>query len=230
MHPCRFVSIVLIAAPLLAADVAARAQSEPLTIDSDGSVKVGTGTSNIWLNGKVGVGSGKGKPAHSLDVSGTVSADTFIGMGAVPVGAILMWSGSASEVPKGWVLCDGGEYDPETKRKAPDLRGRFIVGYDARNKDYDQSGKSGGEAAVTLTVAQMPEHRHTGTTDNSSFPKENPMGRSTAGLDTAYASRVKSTDQVSHQHRFTTDPAGGGQPHENRPPFYVLAYIMYTAR
>lgn len=226
----RFVPVVLVAAPLLAANIAAHAQGEPLAIDGDGSVKIGTASSNVWLNGKVGVGSGKSKPAHSLDVNGTVSADAFVGMGAVPVGAILMWSGSASEVPKGWVLCDGREYDPQAKSKAPDLRGRFIVAYDDRDTDYSQPGKTGGQKAVTLTIEQMPQHGHSGTTDNSSFPKENPMGRSTRGLDTAYASGVKSTDQVNHQHRFTTDSVGGGQPHENRPPFYVLAYIMYTGK
>jgi microcystin-dependent protein len=36
------------------------------------------------------------------------------------------------------------------------------------------------------------------------------------------------TDGVSqnHTHAFTTNSVGGGQPHENRPPFYALYYII----
>ena len=29
-----------------------------------------------------------------------------------------------------------------------------------------------------------------------------------------------------HNHSFQTNLTGGDQPHENRPPYYVLAYII----
>jgi microcystin-dependent protein len=31
---------------------------------------------------------------------------------------------------------------------------------------------------------------------------------------------------MSHTHTFTSDATGGGLAHENRPPYYALAYIM----
>ena len=84
---------------------------------------------------------------------------TFEGFGTVPLGGIIMWSGN--KVPNGWKLCDG-------KDGRPDLRGRFIVGYDERTKDYDDhSGPEyhtirgeGGEKAVLLNDDNLPTHTH----------------------------------------------------------------------
>ncbi len=52
----------------------------------------------------------------------------------VPKGAIIMWSGT--NVPSGWALCDG-------LSGMPDLRGRFVVGYDSRDVDYNSTNKVG---------------------------------------------------------------------------------------
>jgi hypothetical protein len=38
----------------------------------------------------------------------------------------------------------------------------------------------------------------------------------------------KGTINKKHNHRFETDTVGGGKDHENRPPYYVLAYIMFV--
>ena len=37
---------------------------------------------------------------------------------------IVAWSGSITTIPSGWGLCDG-------TRGTPDLRGRFVLGYNA---------------------------------------------------------------------------------------------------
>ena len=39
----------------------------------------------------------------------------------VPIGGIIMWSGSITDIPNKWALCDG-------QNSTPDLRERFIVG------------------------------------------------------------------------------------------------------
>lgn len=41
--------------------------------------------------------------------------------GGLPSGVIMMWSGAASAIPTGWVLCDG-------TNSTPDLRNRFVIG------------------------------------------------------------------------------------------------------
>lgn len=42
----------------------------------------------------------------------------------------------------------------------PNLLGRFVVGYDPSNQDYNTIGNMGGEALVTLTLDQIPPHSH----------------------------------------------------------------------
>lgn len=64
-------------------------------------------------------------------------------------GIIVMWSGSQSNIPSGWVLCDGNN-------GTPDLRNRFIVGAGS----VYSINSTGGEATHTLSVAEMPSHNH----------------------------------------------------------------------
>ena len=134
----------------------------------------------------------------------TVKADTvgedektfLFGYGSVPIGTVLPWSGEwdaeieAIMNQKGWVLCDerGIEYtDLKGRSKTvPDLRGRFIVGFDSKkiDTDYDAVGKSGpdndqkdygevngvprsefyeleeGGKRVKLLEPAMPRHNH----------------------------------------------------------------------
>ena len=54
-----------------------------------------------------------------------------------PIGTIVMWSGSISNIPNGWAICDGTS-------NTPDLRGKFVIGYDIRDPSFnnDMSGAS----------------------------------------------------------------------------------------
>ncbi len=123
----------------------------------------------------------------------------------VPKGAIMMWSGSINNIPIGYALCDGGN-------GTPDLRGRFIVGYDPSDEDYNAIGKTGGEKAHTMTVAEMPSHSHSYLLSTEIQDDVNHDG-----YDTIV--HIENT-QVS------TGNTGGNQAHENRPPYYVLAFII----
>jgi microcystin-dependent protein len=137
--------------------------------------------------------------------------------GLTPIRGIIMWSGGLDQVPSGWALCDGRTVGGIT---TPDLRGRFIVGAGgtvsnpAPAGNYDV-GATGGTASVTLTTAQMPAHSHTlqGYVDYEDSGGAN---------DFPYL-RVQGTSSVS------TNSVGDNQAHENRPPYYALAYIMRVA-
>jgi microcystin-dependent protein len=142
-------------------------------------------------------------------------------------GFIKMWSGRIDRIPQDYLLCNGSTLtvasypqlayslgkETEESFTIPDLRKRFVVGYDNSNADYSIIGTIGGAETVTLTEQQMPVHAHNirfveekwGDNANSR-PFPNPEGTSgyTAG----------------------TTSAGGGQAHENRPPYYVLAYVI----
>ena len=155
--------------------------------------------------------------ASSLSVSGNATvggnisvAGAISGHGSAPVGCIILWSGSVSNIPDGWALCDGRQANGLA---TPDLRDRFVVG---AGGGYSVGAK-GGEASHVLTLEEMPSHNHSytftgadlkGSWDNDNYfynqSKEYPKN-----TNTAY-----------------TDYAGEGRAHENRPPFYALCYIM----
>jgi hypothetical protein len=79
---------------------------------------------------------------------------------------------------------------------------------------YDTLGYSigdrGGNNEVTLEVAQIPPHTHKNTTGG--LIKSNGVPNYDSGYNNAG----------------TTTSTGGYLPHENRPPYYALAFLIYT--
>ena len=53
-----------------------------------------------------------------------------------------------------------GKGDEKTTFNLPDIRGRNIVGYDERDADFNEVGKTGGAKTHTSTVDEMPPHDH----------------------------------------------------------------------
>lgn len=174
-----------------------------------GDVVVGSESKKIWLNG-------------------AVRADSFAGMGAVPVGAILMWSGAADKLPPGWALCDGQKAgDVQT----PDLRSRFIAGYDANNPEYKVIGNKGGEDKHTLATNEVPGHVHKLGEEIAFAPQHD---HKWAGSSTTWAQQMSSLyagrKDKKQENTGPVIPTQAAAPHENRPPYYVLAFIMYTGK
>lgn len=67
---------------------------------------------------------GDAAAGNVLCADGTwVSASGAPPSGVVPVGGIIMWSGTIASIPATWALCDGTSNTP-----GPDLRDKFIVG------------------------------------------------------------------------------------------------------
>ena len=175
--------------------------------------------------------------ANAFEASLTTASDEqrlkigkLLNVGVIHVGFIQDYYGDVTQLPVGWSLCDG-------TNGTPDLRGMFIIGYDPRDDEYNEIGKTGGAKEVTLKLHQMPSHRHSGTTsidgehthEYSVFHDHGTQyfgGGSSAQLYD-FSSTTTSING-GHSHSFDTSIVGGGQAHENRPPFYVLAKIMYT--
>ena len=163
-----------------------------------------------------------------------------------PSGVIVMWSGSNASIPSGWLLCNGSN-------GTPDLRDRFVVGSGSSYATGNTGGAA--SVTLTTSQIPSHTHSFSGTTstksltgsfrmmdDNTSdylcrirdasgvFSTTNSTARhinSQGGV--AYTNRKNIMNfNASHNHTFsgTTGSAGSGSSHENRPPYYALAYIM----
>tara|TARA_B100002019_G_C21147684_1_gene536543 strand:- start:45 stop:659 length:615 start_codon:yes stop_codon:yes gene_type:complete len=139
----------------------------------------------------------------------------------MPIGGIILWYGSITSIPENWALCDGSIVND---LQTPDLRSQFVVGAGSdagENVTFNVSsgalsgqyapGDTGGSVAHQLTIAEMPSHTHTEQYNTPS------SGQDQAGSGSG------DNDNTSSQN---TGSTGGNQYHENRPPYYALAYIM----
>ena len=160
-------------------------------------------------NSVITQGEGSGLTAEFVEPQGEGSgldADTLRGEtkdDIVPQGVIVMWSGAITEIPDDWTLCDGTD-------GAPDLTDRFVVGAGG-GYDVDETG---GSDEVQLTESELPEHSHTRAGSQLSGSGSN-----------AFQTGIESTDPNLRSTEWLGD-TGGDEPHENRPPYYALAYIM----
>lgn len=105
-------------------------------------------------------------------------------MAVLPRGSILMWSGSITTIPSGFVLCNGAG-------GTPDLRDRFIVG---AGTTYDPADTGG---------STMHQHAFTGDGHTHSIPLDGIMA---AGDD--YSTTTGSTEVTG-----TTDNTDGRPPY-----------------
>lgn len=167
-----------------------------------------------------------------------------------PLGLVQMWGGMLNAIPAGWALCDGSSLAikdyPElyaaigmthggvsgNSFKLPDLRSRFIVGYNSTDSDYSAQGKTGGAKTVTLTASQMPAHTHS-VNDYYYIEQASTVATAISGRETTSSkySGSQATDSDNNTLPYKThdtSSAGSGTAHENRPPFYTLAFIMKT--
>jgi microcystin-dependent protein len=125
----------------------------------------------------------------------------------LPKGVIIAWNSAVA--PVGWALCDG-------KNGTPNLQGLFILG----SNTYRSIGIIGGVETVTLTADQIPPHSHTLLLNNACF--NNGGCDSRASVDGTNTANTGFNTLPNYQPQTT----GGGQSHENMPPFYTLTYII----
>lgn len=216
-----------------------------------GSVTVDAPQNGLYVEGETRVNNSlvvtNTVTANDLMVTNTVTANDFVGYGITPVGGIIMWSGStvAAAIPDGWLLCNGQGIvgGSMSGQNTPNLSGRFIVSVgDNGLNNYTAPNQIGGADAVALTSEQMPAHVHTGTTNNdgahshagngsSNYKDGETTGTNRSLFNTGGGTSTISSTGSAHQHAFTTESTGGNVlgttiAHENRPAYYVLAYIM----
>ena len=145
----------------------------------------------------------------AIDGSSLTGLDTFL------KGMIILWYGNTSNIPNGFVLCDGNN-------NTPDLRSRFIIGADA---DATINGvvlpTTSVTGAATTTGgskdAVVVEHKHTTTVDNRIlFP-------AAGGVTFSYGGAGSYPGTV-----FNMNNEGVAGTDKNLPPYHALCYIMKT--
>ncbi len=138
------------------------------------------------------------------------------GLKGTPRRTIQMWSGLQSDIPRKWQLCDG-------TNGTPDMLSRFIKG----SPDGVDGGDTGGEDTHVLTEDELPPHGHGLTTSAHrhtipvmpEFPEivRTDIIRGNAETNFTWAQTISG---------ISTGFSGADNAHENKPPFYELAYIM----
>lgn len=174
----------------------------------------------------------------SITSGSSITAPTFVGNGTIPIGGIIMWSGETA--PSGWQLCNNSLITQgplaDGSRRTPDLRERFVVGAGGNNPTVTGGaytvGDIGGANSVRLTITEIPSHDHTPAsyftgTASINVATEDPTNK------VNFVGNLSDINTVNPPIP-TSIPTEGGiggvtQSHENRPPYYALAFIMRVA-
>lgn len=170
---------------------------------------------------------------------------------AIPVGFIGMWSGSISTIPSGWALCDGSAGRPDLRDRfivgagssyAPgNTGGANTVALDSSNlpsHSHTFSGNTGGHSNdhahyFSESTSQANDHYHSSGDRyiiRTRYDEEIGYGNLYA-LGTTHGHFVSGWTggaNANHTHGYsgTTSAVGSGAAHENRPPYYALAFII----
>ncbi len=169
-----------------------------------------------------------------------VSQSIVVTVDTVPIGAIMMWSGSYQQLPFGWYICDGGTYHNVL---TPNLRDRFIYGANQFNENYSQSdslGFSGGNSS----------HNHSYTVSGQTFNVTGGGHRHYINFNGSTAVQKGDTDSSANNYyhgengsdsiEYTDGSTDGNHTHtitansytqnttssSNLPPYYALYFIM----
>ena len=176
------------------------------------------------LTARVTAAEGKAKTTDSTIASTRSDLEASI-LKAVPIGTIVMWA--TSTPPEGWLLCNGKEVSRaayaelfkvlgtsvgaagSSSFRIPDLSGRFPLG----TSNAHGLHSTGGAETHTLTVGEMPTHDH-GVGGNI-------VQRGSGG--DAFRELAGSYPGGNNQ---SSQRVGGGQTHNNMPPFYGINFII----
>jgi microcystin-dependent protein len=185
-------------------------------------------------------------PVNPTDLVTKQYVDALVAK-AMPLGAIMMWK--SATIPAGWQIADG-------TNGTADLRNSFIVGAGSGYAvlatggantvvldltmipSHAHSGSTDAQGQHNHSTNENP-HAHSflntrlaqdspGSSSYQNGPQGNSFrGEATQGYNTNTAvTGITLNPAGNHAHNVSTVAQGGGQPHENRPPYTALFYIQ----
>jgi microcystin-dependent protein len=158
-------------------------------------------------------------------------------------GMVTMWSGTINNIPSGWLICDG-------TNGTPDLRGRFVLGYNTNASEVtgtsdnngfttintgaragpwfsDTIGKNGGEVRHTLSTKEIPSHTHSVNVFKvNTWHDGGGTNGGTCCIASGNGAQNVTVTNTTDGGAVGNGPLTPNTPHNTLPPFYVLAYIM----
>ncbi len=141
----------------------------------------------------------------------------------MPPGAIILWSGSVTSIPAGWLLCNGDN-------NTPNLESKFVVGAGKT----EVPGTSGDATAhshslsVTGSASTSTNGDHNHKMPSDWYDRGLSCGK-WAGIDRGAPSvkNVTTQNDGSHSHTVSLTSSGTSQAVvAPRPAWYALCYIM----
>lgn len=179
----------------------------------------------LWINSSLSTNQAKYKDGNTWKELSIKALDSM------PIGSIIAFAGTT--IPNGWLECNGsavsrttyadlfstigtshGSGNGTTTFNIPNLKGKTIFGLNTNDLDFEAIGNDGGEKKHTLTTDEMPAHSHTQRVEWSN-----------TSYDNSIAVTIANSKLVVDK-GLTTGSAGGGQAHNNLPPYIVEKYII----
>lgn len=140
-------------------------------------------------------------------------------VGNIPIGAILIWNGGVESIPYGYALCNGVD-------GTPDLRGRFVLGWNNEDEALVPGSTGGSRDAVVVG------HDH-GVTDNGHFHVHSATNNPPAitsleigSIDVFTPTIVEAFDTSTEISGVSVNMEGVSGLGANMPPYYVAIYII----
>ena len=177
--------------------------------------------------------------------------DTAANVESVPVGGIVMWS-DVNSIPQGFYVCDGGSqvwqgvnpppnslnedgtdkttpYTTFTNRNLietpiPDLRSRFVIGYDPNDPSYNAVYNTGG--STTFSANNLPSHSHYSVQNHTVDGTNYYLGQYNSVTTHASGGNYIGVGipGTSIDNAYTTSTTGQGDPYS--PPYITMLFII----
>jgi hypothetical protein len=152
--------------------------------------------------------------------------------GIIPIGGIILWSGSVATIPDGYALCNGSN-------GTPNLRNKFILGAYSDNASVAYPNvppnSTGGSANAVLIGHNHgitdPGHDHTQTGGGTDDDGGSNVPGSTSGGTQSNIADARTGITIKNNGINSSGNANSNQTgtNANIPPYYSLAYIMRTS-
>lgn len=175
---------------------------------------------------------------------------------SVPIGGIIMYSGNVLSLSAGWALCDGTNGTPDLRGMFIVGAGGAYTQGDTGGSEtvtlttaqmpvHTHTGPSHSHSVGSLTTNSTGSHSHAlpyrtnDAVDHNHKGTTSSVAQGGTGAGENWSTTLTDIDTLaegSHSHTISgstaaagtgvTGSSGSGEAHENRPPYYALAYIM----